>query len=190
MDKINDNMSGMNLKAKWDELLTIKTKNNSKIIEAIEKEKGDNIHNIFIKNANENRLDDFIDNIQDDTGNIINNPLEVADFNNTGSAAPVINDLVSLLFNCGLVSFVCTYFCFSLLILFTVKLITEKNINMEKINSLRPLWAGKILNYVITKLISTWKVNTNLWIYIIIIFLLIFNSVICLGIYVCLDILS
>ena len=109
----------------------------------------------------------------------------------------MINDLVSLLFNCGLVSFVCTYFCFSLLILFTVKLITEKNINIdrcaaarEKINNLRPLWVGKILNYVTTKLISAWKVNTNLWIYIIIILLLIFNSVICLGIYVCLDILS
>lgn len=95
----------------------------------------------------------------------INSPLENSDLS---GLSPIIDLLNSNL----LLHFIMLYLIFMVLLIFTSKLLIEKKFNLEGIKKI-PL--GYYIHFLLTKLINIWKLNSNLWIYFILINLFIFT---------------
>ena len=147
----------------------------SRIIELIEKEKGETLSQIF-KNS---------DSTTELTSNtfFINSPIEP----NERILIEYYDFFTTILQQDYILHFLMIYLIIMLIYLFTIKLILDKNISFEPIKNL-PL--GPILFKIITKFISIWKNSLYFWIYFILIFLLIFVSCSTYVLYVCTTILQ
>jgi hypothetical protein len=131
------------------------------------------------KIINKNNLAPIFENVP----NIINAPLELTD----AEKLNYISDLVNILQSNLIVNLVMVYMSFTLIFIITVKIITDKNIKIEIVKKF-PL--GKFLYIILSKLISSWRINNIAWIYFMLISLLILSSISTYGIYICLAVLS
>lgn len=96
----------------------------------------------------------------------INSPLENGDVNS------IKLFLIETLTNNLILQFIIIYLMIMFIIIFTCKLIIEKNIELNKIKEY-PL--GNYIYYILEKYISIWKTSANIWIYLLVFSVLIFS---------------
>ena len=132
---------------------------NSETIEVIKNYTSQHLLNLFNKELDKNSP--YPSHTLFETG------LESIDSNLRG----IKEDLIFILNNelalhVGMVHLICI-----LIFIFTIKLIIDKNISLEKVKIL-PL--GKFIHFILDKLISSWRNTTTIWIYTVLLLLLIF----------------
>jgi hypothetical protein len=96
----------------------------------------------------------------------INSPLENGDVNS------IKLFLIETLTNNLILQFIIIYLMIMFIIIFTCKLIIEKDIQLNKIKEY-PL--GNYIYYILEKYISIWKTSANIWIYLLVFSVLIFS---------------
>lgn len=79
-----------------------------------------------------------------------------------------------------MLQFICVYLLLMLIVIFSCKLIIDRNISLEILKKY-PL--GKYLYLVITKYISFWQDNASFWLYFVMFVLVIFTLASTLSIY-------
>jgi hypothetical protein len=113
----------------------------------------------------------------------INSPLELNNLDRLND----IKDIVTLLNYNLVLNIVMIYLLYVLIVVLTLKFITDKNINLDKIK-IYPL--GKYIFFLISKLINIWKINNLFFIYFLLFSLFIFSCISTFGIYVSVVVLS
>ena len=104
-------------------------------------------------------------------GNIfIKSPLEPS--GSGGGSDPLNQYLLDILSNELILNFVTVYLLVMLLIIFICKLILTKDIQFNKLKKY-PL--GSYINYFLVKYFSIWQTSGNIWIFLIVISLIVFN---------------
>ena len=74
----------------------------------------------------------------------INSPLESGEL-----SLMVKNQLIELLTYELMIHFIMTYLIFMLIFIFTIKVLIDHNISLDKIKHMRPLWLGNIIYNII-----------------------------------------
>ena len=99
----------------------------------------------------------------------INSALENGEILNIAIKEDIINILTTNIF----LHLVMMYLLFMLIVIYTSKIILEKKINFDKLKEF-PL--GEYIHYIFIKLINIWRLNADIWVYLILISLFIFTG--------------
>jgi hypothetical protein len=104
----------------------------------------------------------------------INSPLEKGDMLNISHSFK--DQLLEILSTNLTLHFIIVYLSFMLILIFTSKLILEKGWTFNKIKDLPlPFGINNFISSILTRMINVWKLNSNVWIYFIMVTLFIFN---------------
>lgn len=99
----------------------------------------------------------------------INSALENGEILNLAIKEDIINILTTNI----LLHLVMMYLLFMLIVIYTSKIILEKKINFDK---LKKYTLGKYIDYILVKIINLWRLNVDIWVYLILISLFIFTG--------------
>jgi hypothetical protein len=102
------------------------------------------------------------------TPTIINSPLELSEMDKLNDLKDIV-ELMGINLN---ISIILAYLLFSLIFVFTIKLLVDSNINVDLVLKYP---GGKIIHYILSKLLKVWSVNNTFWIYFIL-FITFFGS--------------
>jgi hypothetical protein len=109
---------------------------------------------------------------------IINSPLELSEMDKLNDLKDII-ELMGINLN---ISIILTYLLFSLIFIFTVKQLVDSNINVDL---LLKYPGGKIIHYILSKLLKIWSVNNTFWIYFILFITFLGSCFTAYSLYVC-----
>jgi hypothetical protein len=132
----------------------------SKVIAHIQNVKSKTISEIF----ESSEISIEINNIP----TIINSPLELSEMDKFNDLKDII-ELMGINLN---ISIILAYLLFSLIFVFSVKQLADSNINVDLVLKYP---GGKIIHYILSKLLKVWSVNNTFWIYFIL-FITFFGS--------------
>jgi len=99
---------------------------------------------------------------------IINSPLEISEMDKLNDLKDIV-ELMGINLN---ISIILAYLLFSLIFVFTVKHLADSNINVDLVLKYP---GGKIIHYILSKLLKVWSVNNTFWVYFIL-FITFFGS--------------
>jgi len=137
--------------------------------------------------ANKDESSKFISELNKNDPNwadkFINSALENGDVLNLAFKEYIIEILTTNI----LLHLVMMYLLFMLIIIYTSKIILEKKINFDKLKEY-PL--GKMTHYILIKLINIWRLNADIWVYLILISLFIFTGASAYSFYLILSVLN
>nr|YP_010990977.1 hypothetical protein UYP79_mgp008 [Pappia fissilis]WOX61250.1 hypothetical protein [Pappia fissilis] len=160
-----------------DKIAEYKEAPESRIISIIEKEKNSSITDIF-KNSGY----DVSNNVNITEDIVINSPLESNEL-----SLILKNQLIEILSYNFMLHCIMLYLILMIIFIFTIKLIADNNLLIEKIKIL-PL--GKYIYIIVNKVIYLWSKSNNFWIYYLSISLFIMMLGATYGLYACLVILN
>jgi hypothetical protein len=112
------------------------------------------------------------------TPTIINSPLELSEMDKLNDLKDII-ELMGINLN---ISIILTYLLFSLIFVFSVKQLADSNINVDL---LLKYPGGKIIHYILSKLLKVWSVNNTFWIYFILFITFLGSCFTAYSLYIC-----
>jgi len=122
-------------------------------------------------NANQEQTTNVIEELNNSIPNwkdgFINSPIENGDLDNS-----IRLFLIETLTNNLILQFIILYLMIMLIIIFTCKLIIEKEIQF---NIIKKFPLGNYIYYILNKYISIWRTSANIWIYLIVFCIIIFT---------------
>src|SRR6266481_399631 len=128
-------------------------------------------HNKLEINANQEQTTNVIEELNKSIPNwkdgFINSPIESGDLDNS-----IKLFLIETLTNNLILQFIILYLMFMLIVIFTCKLIIEKEIQF---NIIKKFPLGNYIYLILNKYISIWRTSANIWIYLIVFCVIIFT---------------
>ena len=124
-------------------------------------------------------ITDFLPKLKtNSTPTIKNSPLELTDMDKLND----LKDIIELIDYNIIIYIILAYLLFSAIFIFTIKLLVDSNINVDLVLKYP---GGKIIHYILSKLLRVWSVNNTFWIYFIL-FITFFGSCFTVySIYIC-----
>jgi len=140
---------------------------NSKITSQESKEVVDiQVESVSSKTFN---ITDFLPKLKtNSTPTIKNSPLEITDIDKLND----LKDIIELIDYNIIIYIILAYLLFSAIFIFTVKQLVDSTID---INLVLKYPGGKLIHYILSKLLKVWSVNNTFWIYFIL-FITLFGS--------------
>jgi len=102
------------------------------------------------------------------TPTIKNSPLEITDIDKLND----LKNIIELIDYNIIIYIILAYLLFSAIFIFTIKLLVESNIDVDLVLKYP---GGKIIHYILSKLLKVWSVNNTFWVYFIL-FITFFGS--------------
>jgi hypothetical protein len=107
-----------------------------------------------------------------------NSPLELSDIEKLND----LKNIIELIDYNIIIYIILAYLLFSAIFIFTIKLLVDSNINVDL---LLKYPGGKIIHYILSKLLKVWNINNTFWIYFILFIAFLGSCFTTYSIYIC-----